>query len=502
MNTNKILKNIVYSLLSQIITIGLGLLIPRLILVGYGSETNGLLNSVTQIIVYLNLFEGGVQLVAIQALYRPVNLDDKTRVNCILSAVNKSNRKTGIIYLCLLLTVAFVYPCIIDDSTLDYTTVFGVVLLSGLGNGVLFYFHGKYRILLQAEGKSYILTNLHTIITVLNNIGKIICITLGYEIVIVVFVSFLISMLQAVYICLLIKRKYSWIDLNSPPDHEAIVQKDAALVHQLAGMVFQNTDVLIITFFCGLKVVSLYSIYKLVISHLGSVLNSLYASFSFALGQKFSTEKSNFIKMIDAVDVYFGGVCFAVYTVAAVLFLPFIKLYTRGVTDIEYADIKLCLLFVVIELLTYARIPMLNTINYAGHFKNTLPQTLIETAINLTVSLTAVHFLGIYGVLLGTVAALVYRDIDVFLYVNHRILKRSAGKTFYIYSVDVCLFCLILLAVNAKQILIGSYIEFITAGLILTLVIAAFYMSILSFFFREERTCLLQVAKNMLSRLR
>ena len=63
MNISKIAKNLHYSLLSQIITIFLGLVIPRLILVGYGSETNGLLNSVAQVIIYLNLFEAGVQLV-------------------------------------------------------------------------------------------------------------------------------------------------------------------------------------------------------------------------------------------------------------------------------------------------------------------------------------------------------------------------------------------------------------------------------------------------------
>ena len=36
-------------LILQVVTMMVGLIIPRLVLVHYGSETNGLLNSITQI---------------------------------------------------------------------------------------------------------------------------------------------------------------------------------------------------------------------------------------------------------------------------------------------------------------------------------------------------------------------------------------------------------------------------------------------------------------------
>ena len=501
MNISKIAKNLHYSLLSQIITIFLGLVIPRLILVGYGSETNGLLNSVAQVIIYLNLFEAGVQLVAVQSLYKPVSMDDKESINGILSAVNRNYKKTGAVYMGMLLMIALVYPYLIADCGLNYWTVCGVVLFSGLGNVVLFFFQGKYKILLQAEGKNYILTNLQTIIAVLNNGTKIICIALGYDVLVVVVASFVISLLQTGYIWLLIRKKYSWIDLNSDPDYDAIAQRNSALVHQLAGMVFQNTDVLIITCFCGLKVVSVYSIYKLITSHLGSLLNSLYGSISFALGQKFNTDRKAFSAIIDTVDVYFGGISFSVYTVTAILFLPFVELYTRGIADIAYSDKTICLLFVVIELLTFARLPMLNTINYAGHFQNTLPQTLIETSINLIISLTAVRFLGIYGVLLGTVGALIYRDIEVFLYTNHRILNRSARKTFFIYCVDALVFILILFAITTIPITVTSYFDFVKAGLILMPAVTLIYLSVLSFFFSGEKREVLRLAKETIQKL-
>ena len=45
--------NIVFGFSTQIIILALGIIVPRLILVGYGSETNGLLNTVTQIYSYV-----------------------------------------------------------------------------------------------------------------------------------------------------------------------------------------------------------------------------------------------------------------------------------------------------------------------------------------------------------------------------------------------------------------------------------------------------------------
>ena len=64
-NKKKTVYNFIFSFFSQIITIAMGLIIPRITLVGYGSEINGLLNSVTQFIAYLIVFEAGIQIVAL-----------------------------------------------------------------------------------------------------------------------------------------------------------------------------------------------------------------------------------------------------------------------------------------------------------------------------------------------------------------------------------------------------------------------------------------------------
>ena len=72
--------NAFFGLMGQLITIALGVIIPRLVALSFGSEVNGLLNSITQIFVCFTLFEAGVGVASLQALYVPVANDDKKSI--------------------------------------------------------------------------------------------------------------------------------------------------------------------------------------------------------------------------------------------------------------------------------------------------------------------------------------------------------------------------------------------------------------------------------------
>ena len=119
------------SILGQVITIAMGIVIPRLVLVNLGSENNGLLSSITQVLGYASLLEAGVGLASLQALYKPIAEEDKPTVNAIMSATNLYYRRTGIAYLLLVLFLSALYPIIIK-TTIPYKTVALVVLISGL----------------------------------------------------------------------------------------------------------------------------------------------------------------------------------------------------------------------------------------------------------------------------------------------------------------------------------------------------------------------------------
>ena len=84
-----------------------------------------------------------------------------------------------IFYFCGLFLLSLIYPIFTKTETISYITIFLVVFFSGIGNVVSFFFQGKYKILLTVEGKSYILSNINIIISILNHIAKIILLYIG-----------------------------------------------------------------------------------------------------------------------------------------------------------------------------------------------------------------------------------------------------------------------------------------------------------------------------------
>ena len=146
----KIEKNLLLGFISQLITICLGIILPRLTLTSYGSEVNGLVNSIVNIYAYIALLEAGIGGATVQALYKTVGNESRDETNAILAATNRYYQRTGILYLIAITTFSIVYPLVVKTEIPTVTVVL-VIVVNGLGSVIRFLFQGKYFLLLQAE---------------------------------------------------------------------------------------------------------------------------------------------------------------------------------------------------------------------------------------------------------------------------------------------------------------------------------------------------------------
>ncbi|MFR6132751.1 MAG: hypothetical protein ACLUI5_04230 [Fusicatenibacter saccharivorans] len=87
------MNNFIWGILGNIITSIVAIIIPRLFIVNYGSEVNGLLSSIRQIYVYLALLEVGVGDASVVALYGPIGNEDHLAANKILAATDRYYKK-------------------------------------------------------------------------------------------------------------------------------------------------------------------------------------------------------------------------------------------------------------------------------------------------------------------------------------------------------------------------------------------------------------------------
>lgn len=493
------LKNLFFGLMSFVITTLLGIVIPRLFLLSYGSEVNGLINSVKQIFSYFMLLEAGVGGATLQALYGPIAKQDRREVCSILAATNSFYRKTAAWYAAAVLALAVLYPLCVP-SDVPAMVVVCIILFQGEAGVVKYLVTAKLQLLLKVDGKTYITTNLGTVFTIFSNVARIALMYMGASVLWVQGIFCLVDIFQVIFIVIYTKKHYGWLDLQCKPNYQAISQKNAVLVHQISGLIFNNTDTIILTFFCGLKVVSVYAMYNMLFGMIANVIGYLSSSVSFAMGQLFHSDRERYRKIQEAYETYYLAVSFALFSVAYIFILPFLRLYTSGITDINYIDKWISILFVLFQILNYGRNTSNNIIDFAGQYKQTVWRSLLETSINLTVSLVCVYHFGIYGVLIGTIAALLYRTNDIILFANHRIMHRSAWPTYRRWLVNAALLLLCAFLGSFLPDSYAGYGSLIGVAIAVSLLVVVLFLTVNTLIEKEARQTAAEYIRPIVSR--
>lgn len=477
--------NAFFGFFNQFVILALGLVIPRLVLVNYGSEANGLLTTVTQIFTYVALLEAGIGNAAINAFYKPIVAKDRDGICDVFSATQKYFRKVTLLYALCVIVISFGYPLVVD-STLDYGTIFWVIFFQGMSGVITFYFSAAYRQLLTADGKFYIISTIHLIIYILSSAAKILLMTLGVSIVLLQVLNFMITCIQILMFVWVMRRRYGYLKKVPSPNMGALAERGAFVVHEVSSTIFSSTDALVLSTFCNLKVASVYAVYNMVFTSLSSLINSVNNGLNYILGHVYAeNDPQKYERAHDTYESIYMMSVFAIFTVAYILILPFVSLYTAGVADIQYVDELLPILFVGIQLLSCSRAVASRLITISGHAKATQTRSIIEAAINLSASIILVNLIGIYGVLLGTVIALLYRSNDIIIYANKRILKRSPFCTYKKMLVYTGIFALVAVLCKIFKTTVMSagkgYGAFIVWGLVCTpLSVAAYALATLA----------------------
>lgn len=473
----RVALNIASSLLYNVAIMAFGLIIPRLYLVSFGSEVNGLVNTVKQIFFYMVLLEAGVGAASQQALYSPVAKRDINSINSILSATHNYYYRTGIVYMIISFVFATVYPIFVQTE-LPYYTVFIIVILYAIPEVLRYLVQGKYRIFLEVEGKAYILNNISTAMLIISNALRLVMLLFSDNLLLIQATYCLPSVIQLGIVVWYIRRNYKWINLKAKPNLSALKQKNSVLVHQVAGVFFSNTDVVILSTLCGFKEASIYTIYMLFYNNIDKFIRSFTDGISFRLGQLFHVDREKFIRLYNMYESVYFIAMFACYTVIATFLLPIITLYTQDVNDANYVSTTLIILFTAVNILINIKTPPTQLITYSGEFDSTKHQAIIELVLNISVSIIATLFLGIYGCLIGTIVALLYRSNALILFTCKKVLKISCFKTYKRIIANIIVATVILFLLGTQSCEPIGYIHVCLQALLNSLWIFAAFVGV------------------------
>lgn len=434
----RLVLNTATAFINQIVTLLSGFIIPRLIIQSYGSSTNGLVTSITQFLAFFAMTEMGVGAVVRSALYKPVAEGNEIEISKVLISSKRFFNRIGLL-LCAYSVLLMVYFPLSVDHSIGYIAT--AVLVGSIAfNSVANYLLGIiYRQLLNSDQKAYIQFCICIATTVLNTIVSILLIRNNTPIQIVKLVASFVFLLNPLLMKLYVEKHYR-LNLKLKLTEEPLKQKWNGLAQHIANYVLKHTDTMLLTWFSSLENVSIYYVYHLVANGLQQVMDVMLTGVSSLLGNMYAKDERillnkafNSFEMISHFYVTF------LYSVAAVLIVPFVKVYMRGVQDANYIVPVFAILIVVANGSYCIRMPYETMIQVAGHFKETQVSSVIEASLNIIISLVLVRQYGLIGVAIGTLVAMVYRSFYLAWYLNSNILFRKFSSFIKHIVVDVIL---------------------------------------------------------------
>lgn len=460
-------KNALTGLMTQLIIIALGLIVPKIMITNYGSDTNGLTNTLTQIFSYIALLEAGIGQSTKNALYKPITEKDKDGICRILSVSRKYYWRITKYYAGAVIIMAVLLPFMLKTN-LSAKTVFAVVFFEGMSGVIRFMFTENWMQLLLAEGKGYVQANI-TLITRLLTYGvKLVLACMKVNIISIQFGFFCVSLIQLVIYKWYIKRNYSWIkyDLKSCENIE-LPDKNAYVLTEIAWTVFSSTDMILLSILFSTALSSVYSVYNLVYSNISGLMNSVYTSLIYLLGQAYSESLRKYEQVHDEFELIFMTGAAILMSCCSVLGITFVRLYTKGVTDINYIYTYLPILFGLIQILSWDRYVSGNLSGIAGYARVVSKISVIEALSNIVLSIILAPKMGLYGITLATVISLIFKLIYLTYLGNVVILKRSTLKSCSKIIVNLALFFSISFAFVIKPLVVESFMQFILCGIII-----------------------------------
>lgn len=460
--TKNALRFVFSSALVQLVIVISGLILPPLMIKEYGSEVNGIVNTIKQLVTYFSVVSLGLGITSQVALYAPLNENNWPRINAILSATQYFFRKTGLFFLALILITAILMPLLSETDTEAYI-IFLLVIIYGVGAISEFIIISKYKTLLVADQKQNVISNIQSQGIIINTVVSLILILFHFSIVIVLLVATLSYLLRLLLTINYVKKRYKNLNFNVEPDFKALDGKWQAFSYQISNMINNYTPIILVAFFCGFNDASVFSIYNMIFFSVTMITGVFSAGFSASFGNLIVDNHNSLLKSFLTYEFVYRNVMFIAYTIALIMMVPFMSIYISNDDGVNYVLPFISMAFVIQGVSKGIRVPFVTLVEAAGLFDDNKKQNIIEAILNVIISIFLVKLYGMIGVLIGGIFSAFLRSILYIVFTQKKILNLKDLK----YYIKIIINALLLLGMYLvfDGVIVNSITDFIILGL-------------------------------------
>lgn len=487
--------NILVSLVGQLVTLLCGFVVPRLMIGAFGSEAYGATTAITQFLAYITLLEGGIGGVARAVLYRPLAENDRQAISAVVAELQRFFRIVAYIFLGYVLLLACTFSRISNTQVFDWGTTALLVIVISASTFAQYFIGITNMVLLQAAQKTYITTAISIVATIVNTILTILLVKQGCSLLVVKLVSSFIFVLRPLALQVYVRRTFT-ITKTTAGNKSLLEQKWTGLGQHIAFFLHSNTDIMILTVFTNLTLVSVYSVYNMIVSQIQNLTTSFISGMEALFGELIAKEEHEMLNStFDKYETLISIVSVIMLSVTAVMIVPFISIYTKDITDANYIEPIFALILILSSLLYCMRTPYHAVVIAAGHFKQTRLAAYGEAALNIGLSVVLVHLCGLQGVAIGTLLATMFRFLYYVWYLSRQIACRTISLFVKRFLVNMVCFMGTVFWGNIliSYFKIENYWIWACVGFLCTILATAITVALNTVFYRKDIMAVLKM---------
>lgn len=410
--THNSINNVLTGLICQFIQIGVKFVNRTVFIMVLGKAFLGVSGLFADVLTMLSLTELGLDTAINFKLYKPLANKDTKRVQVIMKFYKTAYRCVGVAILLLGLCLIPFLPRLIKDY--DTLAPLGInatlVFLIYLSNSVVSYFFFASRsAILKADQKENIISITTMISNVLLNIAQVFILLWTGDFMLFIALQIGFSIINNLINAVIAKRKYKEVfektDESLSKEEIKDIFKDlgALFASKANAVVLKATDNMVLSKFIGLVIVGTYSNYLLFYTSIRGLLAKLYNATKASIGNYFAKES---VEKKYALFETVNFLTILLYGTAAIGIAVVSDEVIYNWLGTDYIIKQPFAILIGMEILLFGiKQNLMQVRNVAGLFRQLWFRPVMGIVVNLGVSIILVQFIGIYGVIIGTITA-------------------------------------------------------------------------------------------------
>jgi len=359
----------------------------------------------------LAIAELGIGTAIVYHLYRPINEKDIHKTQSLIKFYRTCYRAVATVVLLISLAVMPFLPAIVGNSAIS-SSIHGIFLLF-VANTIFSYLLTYKRSMLYADQKNYIINIVHTVAVVALSAAQVLILIKTHNYYLFLTLRIVATILENVIINYIVNKRYEYLrQLRDASPIDMVIKKDifkkvkGLLYHKASEFAVLGSDSIVISMFLGVATLGLYSNYLLITATFNGIMSQITSAITASVGNLL-LEKNQAKHEAVFKKVYFAN--FWISTVVAVGFFVAVNSFiVLWLGDGYLFSLEIVAALTATLYLTMLRMPIQTFKTAAGIFHEDRYMPIVESVINLVLSLVLVQFVGLIGVFIGTICSTLF----------------------------------------------------------------------------------------------